>query len=76
MSTPFEDLCSDFQNALLFGSGGTPVEMTYDDGSRSYTTQKPFEGLVPNLERRFRETDSNRLREELSRYQSAANCET
>ena len=76
MSTPFEDLCLDFQNALLFGSGGTPVEMTYDDGSRSYTTQKPFEGLVPNLERRFRETDSNRLREELSRYQSAANCET
>ena len=76
MSTPFEDLCRDFQNALLFGSGGTPVEMTYDDGSRSYTTQKPFEGLVPNLERRFRETDSNRLREELSRYQSSANCET
>ena len=76
MSTPFEDLCLDFQNALLFGTGGTPVEMTYDDGSRSYTTQKPFEGLVPNLERRFRETDSNRLREELSRYQSAANCET
>ena len=76
MSTPFEDLCSDFQNALLFGTDGTPIEMTYDDGSRSYTTQKPFEGLVPNLERRFRESDSNRLREELSRYQSSANCET
>ena len=65
----------EFQNALLFGSGETPVEMTYDDGSRSYTTYKPFEGLVHNLERRFRESDSNRLREELRRYQSTANCE-
>ena len=76
MSTPFEDLGMNFQNALLFGTGETPVEISYDDGSRSYTTQKPFEGLVPNLERRFRESDSNRLREELSRYQSTANCET
>tara|TARA_B100000963_G_scaffold105068_1_gene91025 strand:+ start:31 stop:1893 length:1863 start_codon:yes stop_codon:yes gene_type:complete len=76
MSTPFEDLDMDFQNALLFGTGETPVEISYDDGSRSYTTRKPFEGLVPNLDRRFRESDSNRLREELSRYQSAANCET
>mgnify|MGYP001173093398 FL=1 len=75
MDTPFENLDMEFQNALLFGSGETPVEMTYDDGSRSYTTYKPFEGLVNNLGRRFRESDSNRLREELSRYQSTANCE-
>ena len=49
--------------------------MTYDDGLRKYTTERPFEGVLPNMERRFRETDSAWVKEELGRYQSARTCE-
>src|ERR1700739_525919 len=49
--------------------------MTYDDGLRKYTTERPFEGVLPNMERRFRETDSAWIKEELGRYQSARTCE-
>ena len=63
------------QRALLYGTGSERVVMTFDDGLRSYQTNKPFEGLVPNMERRFRETDSAWSREELSKYQSVAPCE-
>ncbi len=75
MNTPFEQLDSAFKNALLYGTDGEPVEMRYDDGTRSYTTNKPFEGLISNFERRLKETDSNRIREELAKYQSTSNCE-
>ena len=63
------------QDAILFGSGGEPISFTYDDGMRSYTTKKPFEGVITNIERRWKETDSQWVREELSRYQSDAPCE-
>ncbi len=46
--------------------------MTYDDGLRQYSTERPFEGVLPNMERRFRETDSAWVREELGRYQNVA----
>ena len=49
--------------------------MNYDDGLRSYKTTKPFEGVIPNMERRFRETDSAWVREELARYQTTSPCE-
>jgi Excinuclease ATPase subunit len=49
--------------------------MQYDDGLRSYKTTKPFEGVIPNMERRFRETDSSWVREELARYQNNSPCE-
>ena len=49
--------------------------MTYDDGLRQYSTDRPFEGVLPNMERRFRETDSAWVREELGRYQNAKTCE-
>ncbi|MFN4090138.1 MAG: excinuclease ABC subunit UvrA, partial [Alphaproteobacteria bacterium] len=75
MTTPWRDLPEEARNAVLFGSGKAPVAMTYDDGLRSYTVNKPFEGVVPNLERRWKETDSAWLREELERYHSAAPCE-
>src|SRR5205085_5890780 len=57
------------------GSNGEPIKMTYDDGLRKYTTDRPFEGVLPNMERRFRETDSAWVKEELGRYQSAKTCE-
>jgi len=75
MTTPWRDLPEELRQAVLFGSGKDPVEMTYNDGLRSYTVNKPFEGVVPNLERRWKETDSAWLREELERYHSAAPCE-
>jgi len=74
-STPFGQLPKKVQDAILNGSGDEPVTMTYSDGLRDYKTNKPFEGVLPNLERRFRETDSAWTREELSRYQSARPCE-
>src|SRR6185437_13332404 len=63
------------RRAILYGSDGEPIKMTYDDGLRKYTTDRPFEGVLPNMERRFRETDSAWLREELGRYQAAKTCE-
>jgi len=75
VATPFEALPKKVQDGILFGSGEEPVTMVYSDGLRDYKTQKPFEGVIPNLERRMRETDSAWTREELSRYQSARPCE-
>ena len=73
--TPFKDLKKEVQKAILFGSGAEPVTMSYSDGLRDYKTNKPFEGVIPNLERRWRETDSTSVREELARYQSSKPCE-
>jgi excinuclease ABC subunit A len=71
----FKDLRKEVQNGVLFGTGVTPVKIAYSDGLRAYTTEKPFEGVIPNLERRWRETDSAWIKDELSRYQSAKPCE-
>jgi excinuclease ABC subunit A len=75
MHTPWEDLPEKMRRAILHGSDGEPIKMTYDDGLRKYTTERPFEGVLPNMERRFRETDSAWIKEELGRYQSARTCE-
>ena len=75
LDTPFKDLPDAMQDMILFGSGGKAIELTYDDGFRHYTTNKPFEGVLPNLERRWRETESAWMREELAKYQSTAPCE-
>ena len=76
LSTPFEALPASAQNAILFGTGKKTVRMAYDDGLRTYETKKPFEGVVPNMERRWRETDSAWMREELSKYQTVKTCDT
>jgi excinuclease ABC subunit A len=75
MTTPWRDLPEKVRKAILFGSGGEPITMKYDDGLRSYTTNRPFEGVVTNMERRYKETDSAWVREELGRYQSSKTCE-
>ena len=75
METPWSKLPKKVQDVILFGSGGEPIAFTYDDGMRSYTTKKAFEGVITNIERRWKETDSQWVREELSRYQSDAPCE-
>ncbi len=74
MQTPFTDLPKEVKHAILHGSGKDEITMEYDDGLRTYSTSKPFEGVVPNMERRWRETDSNWVREELERYQSIHPC--
>lgn len=62
------------RNAILNGTGKTKIEFRYNDGLRSYSTTKTFEGIVPNLERRWKETDSAWSREEIERYMSATPC--
>ncbi|HYM03754.1 MAG TPA: excinuclease ABC subunit UvrA, partial [Stellaceae bacterium] len=74
-NTPWQDLKESVRNAILFGSGETPIAMKYDDGVRAYTTTRPFEGVIPNMERRYKETDSSWLKEELGRYQNTTECE-
>ena len=72
----WKDLPENIRNAILFGSGEAEITMTYDDGRRQYSTTQPFEGVVTNLERRWHETDSAWIREELGRFQTASPCES
>jgi len=74
MNTPWNKLKEDVRNAVLYGTEHD-VTFTYDDGSRSYKTTKPFEGVLPNLERRMVETDSQSIRDELAEFQASAKCE-
>ena len=68
-------LPEDAQKVVLYGSAGEKVRFVYDDNARKYEVNKTFEGVLPNLERRWRETDSSWVREELGRYQSRTPCE-
>ena len=75
MDTPFERLPEKLRQAILFGTGDENVLINYDNGyNRASVTNKPFEGLIPNMERRFRETDSDWARYEISLYQSSSPC--
>src|SRR3546814_9550075 len=76
MDTPWQDLPAAVREAILLGTGDQPVTMAFEDGLRTYKTTKPFEGVIPNMQRRWRETDSAWVREELGRYQSVAPCES
>ena len=75
MTKPWKSLPEDFRNVILYGSGDDEINFTYDDGVRHYSTTKPFEGVITNIERRWRETESSWVREELSRFQSDQPCE-
>lgn len=73
---PWSKLSDDAKFVVLYGTGSTKIKFEYKDGTRSYKTTKSFEGVVPNLDRRYRETDSTWMREELSKYMSDAKCES
>jgi len=75
MDTPWEKLGEDVRNVILHGSGGQKIKFVYEDGSRRYDVTKVFEGVIPNMDRRWRETDSSWVREDLARYQSETPCE-
>ena len=72
--TPWQDLPQRIRDAILTGTGDESVELTYKDGVRAYTVNKPFEGVLHNLQRRWQETDSAWVREEMSRYQADKPC--
>jgi excinuclease ABC subunit A len=74
LTAPWSKLPEKARNAILFGTGEETVTFRYDDGLRSYETTKTFEGVVRNLERRLKETESDWAREEISRYVSDVPC--
>ncbi len=63
------------QEIILYGSDEDEIKFSYDDNYETYTTKKPFEGVINNLERRYLETDSEWKREEISQYQSESSCD-
>ena len=71
----WKDLPKDFKNIILNGSENEEIEFLYDDGSRTFKTKKPFEGIINNLKRRYLETDSSWMRNEIEKFQSISNCE-
>jgi excinuclease ABC subunit A len=74
LDTKWKDLPKKTQDAILYGSKDDAIKFTYDDGMRSYQTTKPFEGVVTNLERRWKETESDWAREEMAKYFTDIPC--
>ncbi len=75
-ATRWKDLPEAVQQVFLYGSGTDEIRFRYDEGGRVYQVSRPFEGVIPNMERRYRETDSNWVREEFERYQNNRPCGT
>ncbi len=73
-STKWVDLPDEVKGVFLFGSGEDEIKFRYDEGGRVYEISRPFEGVIPNMERRYRETDSSWVREEFERYQNNRPC--
>ncbi len=75
MNVAWADLDEKHRNIILYGSDGEEITMTYSSDNMDYQVKRAFEGVIPNLQRRFFETDSNRIRDDLARYQSNQDCE-
>ncbi len=73
---PWHKLPQKAKDVILYGTDDDEITFHYNDGLRAYKTTKDFEGVIPNLERRYRETDSQWSREEIERYHSAKPCDT
>lgn len=75
-NTPWKKLSEKIKEVLLHGSGSEEIEITYNsDNIKSYVVNKSFEGVIGNIKRRWRETDSNMMREELAKFQSSTTCD-
>ncbi|WP_026440260.1 excinuclease ABC subunit UvrA [Acidocella facilis] len=74
LGTAWEDVPEEVREVFLFGSGKEEIKFTYKDSARAYNVVKPFEGIIKNLDRRYKETDSAWVREELSRYHAERPC--
>ena len=75
LETPWQRLAPEHQGAILHGTRGKPVPLTFVDGRKSYTVDKAFEGVIGNLNRRMLQTESAWMREELGKFQTAQPCE-
>jgi excinuclease ABC subunit A len=75
LETPWNELSADDQDAVLHGTKGRAIPLTFIDGRKSYTVSKAFEGVIGNLERRMASTESTWMRDELSKYQGTRPCE-
>ena len=75
-NTKWKELPKFVQQVFLYGSGDEEISFRYDEGGRVYQVSRVFEGVIPNMERRYRETDSNWIREEFERYQNNRPCGT
>ncbi len=71
---PWRTLSESFRETVLYGSGDEEVDFSFSNESRTYETRRIFEGVIPNLERRYRETDSNRAREMIDEFMSSRPC--
>jgi len=74
LDTPFKDLPPSIQQIILYGSNSEEIEFTEYRGNDYYTYQAPFEGVIPNLERRYRESDSDYVKEEIQKYIRETPC--
>ncbi|MGV6805787.1 MAG: excinuclease ABC subunit UvrA [Ruegeria sp.] len=75
-NTSWKDLPEKVKQVFLRGSGEEEIQFRYDEGGRVYQVTRSFEGVIPNMERRYRETDSAWIREEFERYQNNRPCHT
>ncbi|MCP4113731.1 MAG: excinuclease ABC subunit UvrA [Desulfobacteraceae bacterium] len=73
--TPYKDLPEKFKNVLLFGSGKENITFYFERDNNRYTYLKPFEGIIPQLQRRYRETDSSYSREDIRQYMNFRPCQ-
>ncbi len=76
INTPFKDIPKNIQTILMHGSGKQVIQTTYKDSKREMRSSKPFEGVLINLERRWKETESEKVRDDLSKYQNTLPCES
>jgi excinuclease ABC subunit A len=76
VDTPWKKLNKKTRDAILYGSGDQEILIKFGDGKRTFETRKPFEGVIKNLSRRWRETDSAWIREELGKYQTSQQCDS
>ncbi|MEL7683836.1 excinuclease ABC subunit UvrA [Citromicrobium bathyomarinum] len=76
LTTPWQDLGAENQDVILYGTKGKRVPLTFKDGRKQYTVNKPFEGVIGNLNRRLLQTESAWMRDELAKFQTAQPCET
>jgi len=76
LDVAWKDLEAKWQQIILYGSGKEKIDLVFESAQNSWKNTKPFEGVIPNMERRLIETDSNSVREDLARYQSSHFCES
>ena len=74
LNTPWEELDQEIKNLFFYGSKGKKINFRYDDNGRIYELNRPFEGIIPNLERRSRENTSSWIRDEFERYKNEREC--